>query len=95
MSDQASTRRPIRLSVEDVMTSDVVTVSLDTPFKQVGELMAEHRISAVPVVDAEGAVVGVVSEADLMLKSEAPEGEPGGWGRESRERRVKNSGPDR
>ena len=89
MSDQASTRRPIRLSVEDVMTSDVVTVSLDTPFKQVGELMAEHRISAVPVVDADGAVVGVVSEADLMLKSEAPEGEPGGWGRESRERRAK------
>jgi len=35
-------------------------------------------------------VVGVVSEADLMLKSEAPEGEPGGWGRESRERRAKS-----
>ena len=89
MSDQADARRPIRLSVADVMTPGVVTVTPDTPFKQVGELMAGHRISAVPVVDAGGAVIGVVSEADLMLKSEAPEGEPGGWGRESRERRAK------
>ncbi len=91
MSDQAAARRPTRLTVRRLMTPEVVTVSPDTPFKQVGELMAEHQISAVPVVDPDGVVIGLVSEADLMLKSEAAEGEAGGWSRDSRERRAKTN----
>jgi CBS domain-containing protein len=54
--------------VRDVMTTEVVTVEPWTPFKEIVTRLAEHRISAVPVVDPEGNLRGVVTEADLLLK---------------------------
>lgn len=57
-------------TVADVMTKDVVTVQAQTPFKEVAKLLAEHRISAVPVVDNAGWPLGVVSETDLVRKAE-------------------------
>lgn len=74
MDSEQTPRRSIRLTVSDVMTSDVITVDPETPFKQLEQLMAEHRISAVPVVDTAGLTVGIVSEADLLLKTEAEGG---------------------
>lgn len=71
------------------MTRKVVTAELDTPFKQLEVLMADHHISAVPVLDAEGKTVGVVSEADLLLRTEAAGDEPGDWSTGSRHRRAK------
>jgi CBS domain-containing protein len=59
--------------VKDLMTTPVVTVELTTPFKEIAARLAEHRISAVPVVDRDQRVLGVVSEADLLLKKEFPE----------------------
>lgn len=59
-----------RWSVGDVMTPTVVTVGEETPYKEIVERLAEHAISAVPVVTAEGRVVGIVSEADLLHKME-------------------------
>lgn len=56
--------------VRDVMTTDVVTVEPWTPFKDIVTQLAEHRISATPVLDPEGDVLGVVTEADLLLKQE-------------------------
>ncbi|GII80356.1 hypothetical protein Sru01_53380 [Sphaerisporangium rufum] len=56
--------------VRDVMTRDVVTVNGATPFRDVAGLLMAHGVSAVPVVDGEGHVVGVVSEADLLRKEE-------------------------
>jgi CBS domain-containing protein len=56
------------MNVEDVMTTDVVTVGPDTPLKQVARQLVERRISGLPVVNDEGEVVGVVSEADLLVK---------------------------
>jgi CBS domain-containing protein len=50
------------------MTTDVVTTSSRTPFKELARLMDEHRISALPVLDQGGRVLGIVSEADLLLK---------------------------
>lgn len=82
-------RRSTRLTVADVMTRDVVTTAPETPFKQIEQLMAEHRVSALPVVDSEGVVVGVVSEADLLLKAEAEGGESAGWGPGPRRRDLK------
>jgi CBS domain-containing protein len=61
--------------VQDVMTKDVVTVESDTPYKQIAEILAEHKISGVPVVDSDAHVLGVVSEADLLAKAEYPEAE--------------------
>jgi CBS domain-containing protein len=89
MSDPEAIRRPARLKVGDVMTRDVVTITSDTSFKQIEQLMDEHHISAVPVLNAEGALVGVVSEADLLLRTEAAADERGAWTHDARERRSK------
>jgi CBS domain-containing protein len=59
--------------VKDLMTTPVVTVGPETPFKQIVARLAEHRVSAVPVVSDAGLVLGVVSEADLLLKEEHPD----------------------
>ena len=56
--------------VSDVMTTDVVSVEEDTPFKEIARLMHEHRISGVPVVDEGGHLHGIVSEADVLAMEE-------------------------
>lgn len=58
------------LTVADVMTTDVITVAEDTPFKAIAAVLADHHISAVPVRSAYGGVAGVVSETDLLRKEE-------------------------
>lgn len=52
--------------VGDVMTRSVVTVDRITPYKEIARLMAEHRISGVPVLKMGRQVAGVVTEADLL-----------------------------
>ena len=70
--------------VRDLMTADVVVVHPATPLKEVARSLVEHRISGVPVVDDEGRLLGVLSEADFLVK-EASAGErhrrrsPLGW----------------
>jgi CBS-domain-containing membrane protein len=54
--------------VSDVMTTSVVSVAEHTTFKEIADLLADHDISAVPVVDPSGRVLGVVSESDLLYK---------------------------
>jgi CBS domain-containing protein len=54
--------------VRDVMTEDVICVTGDTPFKEIVNTLSKHRVSAVPVVDADQKVLGVVSESDLLAK---------------------------
>lgn len=54
----------------DVMTSEVITVAEDASVQQAAKLMAEHGISAVPVVDRDNRVVGMVSEGDLLHRAE-------------------------
>ena len=56
------------LRVSDVMTRRVVAVTPTTPFRDVVDLMLQHEISAVPVLDDEGCLIGLVSEADLIGK---------------------------
>jgi CBS domain-containing protein len=55
---------------QDVMTADIVTVTAETAVPEIAALLLEHRISAVPVVDAKGGVLGIVSEGDLMHRPE-------------------------
>jgi CBS-domain-containing membrane protein len=59
--------------VRDVMTTEVVTAEPSTPFKEIAARLAQHRISAVPVVDADRRVLGIITEADLLLKQEHPD----------------------
>ena len=54
----------------DVMVHDVVTVHPDTDVADAINLLAEHDVSALPVVDAERRLVGILSEADLIHRVE-------------------------
>jgi CBS domain-containing protein len=62
----------MRRQVKDVMTKTVVVVATETPFKEIARRLSEYRVAALPVVDARDRVVGIVSEADLLLKEEDP-----------------------
>jgi CBS-domain-containing membrane protein len=59
-------------SVSDVMSAPVVSVQPATSFKQMVQLLQQHRIDALPVVGADGRLLGIVSETDLALKEEHP-----------------------
>lgn len=54
------------LTAADIMTKPVLTAKPDDTVATVARLLSEHDISAVPVCDAHGAVVGIVSESDLL-----------------------------
>ncbi len=60
----------MRSSVADVMTKRVVTVTPVTSFKEAVRLMRTKRVSGLPVVDAKGRLVGIVTEGDLLNKVE-------------------------
>ncbi|MFE9171332.1 CBS domain-containing protein [Streptomyces kebangsaanensis] len=62
--------------VSDVMTHTVVSVGREAPFKTIVELMGQWKVSALPVLEGEGRVVGVVSEADLLPKEEFRDSDP-------------------
>ena len=54
----------------DVMVRDVVTVHPDTDVAEAVKLLADHDVSALPVLDTEGNLLGVLSEADLIHRTE-------------------------
>lgn len=56
-------------TARDIMTSDVKTIPADATLQQAAELLAHHQISGAPVVDAAGAVVGMLSESDLLSEA--------------------------
>jgi CBS-domain-containing membrane protein len=53
-------------TVQDVMTTAVVTANRSTPYKEIVRLLAEHRISSLPVLSEGWQVIGVVSESRLL-----------------------------
>jgi CBS-domain-containing membrane protein len=63
--------RPIKAA--EIMTRRVCHVRVDTPLKDVAELMAHQRISGVPVLDDAGQVAGVISEKDFLSRMGAPD----------------------
>ena len=67
------------LTARDLMTPDVVTVPPETPVMAMARLLADRGISAVPVVDAAGAVLGIVTEADLIRRLAGEEDKPSSW----------------
>jgi CBS domain-containing protein len=55
-----------RLTVGRLMTRKVVTITPDAPIVYAAELMTECKIASLPVVDPDGAVVGIITESDLL-----------------------------
>ncbi|GGJ04274.1 CBS domain-containing protein [Neoroseomonas lacus] len=64
------------MRARDIMTTDPVTVPPETPLEAVAALMAERAISGLPVVDAAGQLVGLVTDGDLMRRLSAKEDKP-------------------
>ena len=58
------------LTVRDAMTPHVITVRPETPLKEVAQVLIDANVSGLPVVDDAGKVLGVVSEADFLIKGQ-------------------------
>lgn len=56
------------MKVEEAMTAEVISVSIEATVREAAQLLRDHRIGGLPVVDAEHHVVGIVGEADLLPK---------------------------
>lgn len=67
------------MQASDVMTRNVISVSPDSEVREIASLLLEHGISAVPVVNAAGKVLGIVSEGDLMRRVELQEERHTSW----------------
>lgn len=70
---------PESLRARDLMTTEVVTVPPATPATSLARLLAERGISAAPVTDPEGRLLGIVTEADLLRRLAGAENKPAGW----------------
>src|SRR5215510_14022036 len=57
------------LHASDVMIKDVISVSETTPLKEVAKMFVERKITGAPVVNADGELVGVISETDIIRKT--------------------------
>jgi CBS domain-containing protein len=75
---RARARDASGMNIETLMTKNVVTATPDTPLKRVARMLTRYRISGVPVCDADGNVLGVVTEADILCKEQGFSPEPGG-----------------
>jgi CBS domain-containing protein len=62
--------RRLTLRARDLMTSPAITVSPDDTLEHVARTMLEHGIGAVPVVDEDGRLLGIISERDLMAQEQ-------------------------
>lgn len=67
------------MKASDVMVTDVITVKPDSDVPEVATLLLTNRISAVPVVDDAGTLVGMISEGDLLRRDEADTGHERSW----------------
>jgi CBS domain-containing protein len=66
------------MKIDEVMTEDVLTVTTGKTLKKTARLLADTGISGMPVVDDDGKLVGVISEADILFKERSPERRRGG-----------------
>lgn len=66
------------VKIKDLMSEDVLVVGPDTRLKDVAAILAERGISGLPVTNEQHKVLGVVSEADILVKEQGPEARHGG-----------------
>ena len=57
------------LTARDIMTREVITIRPEASVEDLAKLLETHRISGVPVLDSSGALVGVVTQSDLVQRS--------------------------
>ena len=66
----------LQLTVADVMTKPVLTVRADTPLQEAVKIISDHHVSGLPVVDDQGALIGELSEKDLMVRESGVDAGP-------------------
>ena len=59
------------MKIKEIMTSDVITVGEYMPVTEVAKIVSENKIHAVPVVDGENKVVGIITETEFFTKENA------------------------
>jgi CBS domain-containing protein len=69
------------MRVRDIMTTQLVTAAPETPITRLTALLLRHHVSGIPIVDAEGRVVGIVSESDLLHRIVVRAKRPRSWWR--------------
>ncbi len=67
------------MQARDVMASPVITASKTATVREIAKILLEKRISAIPVVDEAGKLVGILTESDLMRRAEAGTEHPYSW----------------
>ena len=67
------------MRAKDVMTTNVISVQPESTVRDIARTLLDRRISAVPVVDAKGNVIGIVSEGDLMRREESKTARHSSW----------------
>lgn len=56
------------MKLREIMTRPVITIREDTPLQEVAQIMLEHRIGGVPVINESGDLTGIVTESDFTAK---------------------------
>jgi CBS domain-containing protein len=67
------------MNAQDVMTTWVATIGENATVREAAKLMAERKVSALPVLDAEDRIIGIVSEGDLVRRAELGTETAGSW----------------
>lgn len=67
------------MQAQDIMTRNVISAPAEATVKEVTALMIQHHISAVPIVDDTGAILGLISEGDLMRRVEGAQSGAKSW----------------
>lgn len=67
------------LRARDLMTTEAAEVQLETPVAAIARMFADHGVSAVAVTDAAGALLGIVTESDLIRRLADEDERPSGW----------------
>ena len=67
------------MKMKHIMTPSVISVTPETPIPEVARLLLERHISAVPVIDTNGELRGIVSEGDLLRRTEDGSHPHGSW----------------
>jgi CBS domain-containing protein len=76
---QGSNAKEASMKARDVMVSPVITVEENDTVRDVAKLLIAKRISAVPVIDRAGKIVGIITEGDLLHRAEAGTEPPVSW----------------
>ena len=67
------------MRARDIMTTSVLTARLNTPIREIAELLSKRHFSGLPVVDSDGRLLGIVSEGDLIHHSAIGADPKGKW----------------